>query len=171
MTIDLSTFRRTMSSFASGVTVVTTQHEGRPYGLTISAFLSLSLQPPLILICVDSKTQMSSMLAQTGIFAVNVLSERQQWLSRGFSTRSVERYEHFCHAEYFAGPTGAPILVGCAAYIDCRLQTTYDGGDHTIFIGEVQALDYYDVSPLLYFRGNYHTLAEQHVRELAVVAS
>lgn len=160
MTIDLSVFRRTMGRFASGVTVVTTREETRLYGLTISAFLSLSQDPPLVLISVASTTLVGDVIARTGIFAVNILSEQQQHLSRGFSTCSTERYEHFCHAEYFTRQTGAPILAQSTAYVDCCLVRTCEGGDHTLFIGEVKALDVSDLPPLLHFRGAYHHLCE-----------
>lgn len=157
--IDLADFRRTMGSFASGVTIVTSSYEGTLYALTLSAFVSLSSDPPLVLVCIDKQTAASAFIEQAGIFAVNVLSSDQEQLSRCFASRSQERYESFCHANYTSKVTGAPILEGSVAYADCRLVTTYEGGDHTIYIGQIVALGTGDATPLLYYRGAYHTLA------------
>lgn len=124
-----SNFRRTMGSFASGVTIVATHWEGRNSALTLSAFLSLSQDPPLVLICIDKRTAICSIIEQAGIFAVSVLSQGQEHLSRCFSSRGQERYQHFCHAAYSTKVTGAPILEGAVAYTDCRVVKTCEGGD------------------------------------------
>lgn len=156
--IDLVDFRRTMGSFASGVTIVTSHYQGTFSALTLSAFVSLSCEPPLALICIDKRTAIGSFIERAGIFAVNVLSSDQERLARCFSSRSRERYECFCHANYYSEVTGAPILKGAVAYADCRVVTTYDGGDHTIYIGHIVALGANDADPLLYYRGQYRTL-------------
>lgn len=156
--IDLANFRRTMGSFASGVTVVTSYYEGSSSALTLSAFVSLSYDPPLVLICIDKRTAIGAFIERAGIFAVNVLSEDQERLARCFSSRSQERYECFCHADYDSKVTGAPILKGTVAYADCHVVMTYEGGDHTIYIGRIVALEANDAAPLLYYRGKYWTL-------------
>ena len=100
----------------------------------------------------------SSFIERADIFAVNVLSNDQEWLARCFASCSQERYECFCHANYSSKVTGAPILEGNVAYADCRVVMMYEGGDHTIFIGHIVALGTNDTTPLLYYRGKYCTL-------------
>lgn len=140
MTIDTNFFKRVMGHFLTGVTVVTTCSQGQIGGLTVSSFCSLSLDPPLILVCIDLTSSTLPLLRESKAFAVNILTSQQEYLSSGFATNTPERFEHFCYAPYHAAATGAPILDDSLAFIDARMVAEYPGGDHVILIGEVAAL-------------------------------
>jgi flavin reductase (DIM6/NTAB) family NADH-FMN oxidoreductase RutF len=140
MTIEPAFFRQVMGRFTSGVTVVTTSHNNVIAGLTVSSFASLSLDPPLILICVDQASSTLEILRDSKIFAVNILTAQQVELSRCFATSSADRFEHFCHAPYHIAATGAPIIDDVLAFIDTRLVAEYPGGDHIIFVGQIEAV-------------------------------
>jgi flavin reductase (DIM6/NTAB) family NADH-FMN oxidoreductase RutF len=140
MTIEKDFFRQVMGQFTTGVTVVTTRsHEGLA-GLTVNSFTSVSLDPPLVLICIDLYSTALPFIRASGNFAVNVLTSEQEALSRCFATISAERYEHFCYASYHIASTGSPILDGALAFIDSRIVAEYPGGDHAIFVGHVVAM-------------------------------
>jgi flavin reductase (DIM6/NTAB) family NADH-FMN oxidoreductase RutF len=140
MTIDKVFFRQVMGRFATGVTVVTTRSDKGLSGLTVNSFCSVSLEPPLVLICVDLNSNTLSYIRESGIFAVNILTDQQEHLSRCFATSSAERYEHFCHASFHVAATGSPIIDGTLAFIDTRVVAEYPGGDHVIFVGQVEAM-------------------------------
>lgn len=149
-------FRHVLGHFASGVTVVTTwDADGRPTGLTASAFTSVSLEPPLILVCVDHKAQSYPALRASGRFAVNVLAVEHETLSRRFATTDADKFNG---VGYHPGPLGLPLLPEALAHLECRTVHAYSGGDHTIFVGEVEAAHAHDGEPLLYFRGDYTRL-------------
>jgi flavin reductase (DIM6/NTAB) family NADH-FMN oxidoreductase RutF len=140
MTIEKDFFRQVMGQFATGVTVVTTRSAKGLAGLTVNSFTSVSLDPPLILICVDVYSTALPFIRASGNFAVNILTSEQEAFSRCFATTSAERYEHFCHASYHIASTGSPILDGALAFIDSRIVAEYPGGDHVIFVGHVVAM-------------------------------
>jgi flavin reductase (DIM6/NTAB) family NADH-FMN oxidoreductase RutF len=140
MTIEKDFFRQVMGHFPTGVTVVTTHDQGKPSGLTVSSFASLSLNPPLVLVCVDRASNTLPLFRESKSFAVNFLTAKQVHLSRCFATPSEDRFEHFCHVSYHVASTGAPIIDDVLAFIDARLVAEYPGGDHVIFVGEVEAL-------------------------------
>ena len=140
MAIEKEFFRQVMGHFATGVTVVTTRSQETLAGLTVNAFCSVSLNPPLILICVDLTSTTRLVIRESGVFAVNMLTEKQEDLSRCFATSSAERYEGFCHARYHVAATGAPIIDNTLAFIDARVVAEYPGGDHVIFLGQVAAM-------------------------------
>ena len=160
MSIDPSTFRAVMGRFASGVTVVTTCEGSRRLGITVNAFTSVSLDPPLVLVCIDRSSRLHDVLLKTGIFAVNILSEDQARISTCFASRGKERYENFCNVSSHAEATGAPVFDASLGFVDCRIADVYPGGDHTIVVGRVEALGSADGEPLLYFRSHYLNLAE-----------
>jgi flavin reductase (DIM6/NTAB) family NADH-FMN oxidoreductase RutF len=140
-TIEPGAFRQVMGRFVTGITVVTAATaEGPAAGLTVNSFTSVSLNPPLVLVCVDLTSQLLPTLHASGHFAVNILAGEQEALARCFASRTAERYEQFCHALYHSGTTGSPILVGALASIEARIIAEYPGGDHVIFLGEVVAL-------------------------------
>src|SRR6266581_1783967 len=140
MTIEIDFFRQVMGQFTTGVTVVTTRsHEGLA-GLTVNSFTSVSLDPPVVLICVDLYSTTLPFIRASGTFAVNILTSEQEALSRCFATTSEERYKHFCHASYNIAATGSPILDGGLAFIDSRIVAEYPGGDHVIFLAQVVAM-------------------------------
>jgi flavin reductase (DIM6/NTAB) family NADH-FMN oxidoreductase RutF len=140
MAIEKDFFRQVMGRFATGVTVVTTKYEETLAGLTVNAFCSVSLNPPLILVCVDLNSQAIPLIRASQSFAVNMLTAEQEYLSRCFSTHSEERFDRFCHASYHTAVTGVPILDGSLAFIDARMTAEYPGGDHAIFLGQVVAM-------------------------------
>jgi flavin reductase (DIM6/NTAB) family NADH-FMN oxidoreductase RutF len=140
MTIDKDFFRKTAGQFATGVTVVTTNNQGTLAGLTVNAFCSVSLDPPLILICVDLNSATLPAIRASGIFAVNMLTREQERLSTCFATSSEERYRDFCRASFHTAASGAPVLDEGLAFIDARVVAEYPGGDHIIFLGQVVAM-------------------------------
>ncbi|HEX6289227.1 MAG TPA: flavin reductase family protein [Herpetosiphonaceae bacterium] len=157
MSIDQADFRRVMGHFASGVTVVTTCHEGFCHGITVSSFCSLSLEPPLVLICIDRRVNSHELIERSGMFAINILAEDGEWLSRHFASRELDK---FSKVAYHSGHKGLPLLDGALATIECRLAEKFPGGDHTIFVGEVLRTEVpREGRPLLYFRSGYHQLA------------
>ena len=154
--------RKLRGLFASGVTAVTTALEGRLRGVTVSAFTSVSLDPPLVLIALASENASCEMIAESGIFAANILSDDQEFLSERFAARAPIVNEAFEGVPHHFEATGAPILVGCVAWYDCRVVATYEGGDHMLFVGRVEAIGFGDESrrPLLYFANRYAHLKE-----------
>lgn len=148
-------FRQLMSRFASGITVLTAVDARlRSHGMTVSAFSSLSLDPPLVLVCVDRSATMLEVLDVATHFAVNILAEDQEGLSRRFSLEEMElRFEGVAHS---SGMGGVPVLAGALATLECRRAGRHDAGDHAIFIGEVVggSLDA-AARPLLYYAGAY----------------
>lgn len=158
MAIDARELRNVMGHFATGVTVITTKDAtGKPFGLTANAFSSLSLEPPLVLICVDKKVDCYACFEESKVFAVNFLSEEQEYLSRRFATKGIEKFEG---VTYQIGECGVPVLEGAIGYIECKLASGYDGGDHTIYVGEVQCASAAGDRPLLFFKGQYYRLPQ-----------
>ncbi len=150
-------FRSALGAFATGVTVVTTQGPDHAYGMTANAFSSVSLDPPLILICVISGTEGARTIAGNGVFAVNILSADQEPISRYFASRDRPRgQEAFSAIAHRRAATGSPIIDGATAYLDCRLAACHSAGDHEIFIGEVLAIGLEAASePLIFHGGRY----------------
>jgi flavin reductase (DIM6/NTAB) family NADH-FMN oxidoreductase RutF len=155
MPIDDARFRQAMGYFASGVTVVTTAFGNELYGMTVSSFASLSLNPPLVLICIDKGVPTHDVIKDASCFVVNILEERQEHLSRRFATTTNDKFKGVA---WHSGNLGLPVLANTLAAIECRLHTALDGGDHTIFIGEVVDAEVHEGSPLLYYRRGYHEL-------------
>jgi flavin reductase (DIM6/NTAB) family NADH-FMN oxidoreductase RutF len=153
--IDEMRFRQVMAHFASGVTVVTSVSESRFTGITVSSFASLSLQPMLVLVAIDHRAGSHAAITASGRFAVNILSEGQEYLSRRFASADAAK---FTEGTYTLSPNGVPLLNGALAQIECVLHSALPGGDHTIFVGEVTAAAVNDTRPLLYYRSGYHTL-------------
>ncbi len=150
MPIDPEAFRQVMSQFASGVTVVTTVLDGRHHGLTVSAFTSLSLSPPLVLACIDKRIQAHEFIETSGAFAVNILCADQVELGRRFAGLLPGVTDRFEGLEYATAVTGSPILRDSLGWVDCSLWRRYDGGDHSIFVGEVLQSSTSAGVPLLY---------------------
>lgn len=144
MALDTDFFRKVMGQFATGVTIATTRGQEGVAGLTVNSFTSVSLNPLLVLICVDLRSQALPFFRESGVFAVNILTQEQESLSNCFATSSEERYHYFCHAGYHVAATGSPILDGCMAFLDARITAEYPGGDHAIFLGQIEAMGYGD---------------------------
>lgn len=161
MPVDPDLFRGTLSNWASGVTVVTSRHEDELRGMTASAFCSLSLDPPLVLVCIDRSAIMHEIMSKSHVFAINMLARDQEEVSRVCASRRVEEARRLEGIPYHAEVTGAPVLDGAIGYLDCRVEHAYDGGDHTIFVGRVEAAGARDGEPLLYFRSAYRSLVEE----------
>jgi flavin reductase (DIM6/NTAB) family NADH-FMN oxidoreductase RutF len=159
-----SEFRNTVGSFATGVTVITTRGrdevDADVYGMTANAFSSVSLDPPLILVCVISGTTGAETIERNGVFAVNVLGAHQEPISRFFASKDRPGGQAaFAELPHFSAVTGSPILERAAGYLDCRLTDKHEAGDHLIFIGEVVAIGVDpDVRPLVFHGGQYRAL-------------
>jgi flavin reductase (DIM6/NTAB) family NADH-FMN oxidoreductase RutF len=155
--IEHSEFRRVMGHFATGVSVVTTlRPNGTPCGLTLSALASVSLDPTLLLVCVDRASDSHACIATYGAFAVNVLAEGTgEMIARRFAGKE-DKFQGIAVA---TAATGAPVLTDSLAWMDCRLVQALPGGDHTIYMGEVVAADARPGTPLVYYRGGYGRLA------------
>jgi flavin reductase (DIM6/NTAB) family NADH-FMN oxidoreductase RutF len=152
--------RDALGTFATGVTVITTRGEEHAYGMTANAFSSVSLDPPLVLVCVMSGTEGSNHIEQNGVFAVNILVTEQEPISRYFSSKDRPRgRDAFREIAHRTSITGSPIIEGAAAALDCRVHDAHTAGDHEIFVGEVLALEVNrEVEPLLFFGGQYRLM-------------
>src|SRR5262252_277264 len=157
MAFDPSALRAVMGCFATGVTVITTRDQsGRPYGLTANAVTSLSLEPPLLLICVDRKAETFPHFFDSKIFVLNILAEDQEEVSRRFAKTGGDK---FTGVPCRVGHLDTPILEGTLGHVECRIIETLEGGDHVIHVGEVQHAEARDGRPLLFFRGRYQQMA------------
>lgn len=156
MTVDPIRFRELLGSFATGVAVVTAQDaQGAPVGMTASAIASVSLDPPLLLVCVWEAADFHAVIAQAEHFCLNILAENQEPLSRRFADEIADR---FAAVSWHAHATGVPVLEGTAGHIVCQRQTAHPAGDHTIFVGRVIDGAASDRPPLLHIRGAYRRL-------------
>jgi len=157
MTFDSLTFRRALGCFATGVTVVTARDAaGRNRGITINSFSSVSLDPPLILFCLDKETPSFASYCEAERFAVNVLRAEQHALSIRFATAAADKWNG---VEYDLWPGDLPVLRGCLATLACRQEQVYDGGDHLIVVGRVERLATAGAGdPLIYFRSDYRSV-------------
>lgn len=152
--IDPALFRRLLSRFATGVTVLTTRDAGgNPVGMTASSLVSVSLEPPLISVCVDVSAEMHRVLSASGDFVVNVLAAGQQQLSERFANMPAER--RFEDVAWRRTSSGLIVLEGVLAHIECQRFAEYPLGDHTLFVGRVTGGAASDGEPLLYFRSRY----------------
>jgi len=158
---DAAGFRKVLGCFATGITIITTiAKDGKPVGLTANSFTSLSLDPPLVLFCLDRKVASFESFHSNRHFAVNVLRHDQEQLSRRFATSSIDKFKDLAFDTW---ATGCPILKGCLAAFECDIQQVIEAGDHVIIIGEVSKIEH-DASggrPLLYYRGKYGQIAAE----------
>jgi flavin reductase (DIM6/NTAB) family NADH-FMN oxidoreductase RutF len=154
--IDADTFRSVLGRFASGVTIATARDaEGQDHGMTVSAFCSLSLEPSLVLMCVDHTASMHELLLTHPIVGVSILSSLQEAYSRRFADTDAK---DFAGVPFVRGESGVALLEGALAHLECRLIDHCEGGDHTIFVGEVDHAVARKGRPLLYYRGGYAQL-------------
>ncbi|MEX2245506.1 MAG: flavin reductase family protein [Dehalococcoidia bacterium] len=159
--MDPREFRSVIGHFATGVTVITTAAGEELQGMTANAITSLSLDPMMMLVCVDKDSHTHRVLSAGGVFAVNILSEHQEEVSRLFAKRGGPEVGSLRGQRFTLGTSGAPLLEDCLAYLDCRVRGVLDGGDHSIFLGEVvEARVLSDARPLLFYRGHYHSLTD-----------
>jgi flavin reductase (DIM6/NTAB) family NADH-FMN oxidoreductase RutF len=150
-----------MSRFATGVTIITTRYGEHLHGMTANAVTSLSLDPMLVLVCVDKTADTHDILLKAGFFAVNILARDQEGLALALATKKGDSWTHgLDEVTHHVAETGAPIIDGSIAYLDCRTLTEHHGGDHTIFIGEViEAKELSDNPPLLFYTGRFGNFA------------
>lgn len=149
-------FRAALSRFPSGVTIVTTKDvSGRLHGITVSSFASVSLEPPLILVCIEKTTGSHDALQESGFFVVNVLAEGQEDVSNRFASPIPNKLDEI---EYRIGIGEIPVLSDALVALECRLAYAHEGGDHTIFVGLVEKATIRDENPLVYWNGNYRRL-------------
>lgn len=160
-------FRRVMGRLATGVTIVTTRTDDDVHGTTMSAVCSVSLQPQLVLVCVDHESDIHALIRESGVFAINVLHEEQADLAIELSHKgtpeqqAAHRLENLPHRN---GETGAPLLDDSLAHVECRVENTIEAGDHTIYIGTVIAGDVNSRAdrPLLHYQGRYESLSRDN---------
>ena len=158
-TINDKDFKLAMSKFPSGVVIATTiNNENKRQGFTASAFSSLSLEPPLILVCLANSADCFNAFSTTNKFAVNILGKEQEDLAMKFATKGIEK---FSDDDFDTGSHGLPIIPDCVASLECDVKNTFDGGDHTILVGEVKFLSVNDVQATIWHQGSFNTLAEK----------
>ncbi len=154
--MDPREFRRVLGRFASGVTVVTSAHAGSTYGMTANGFISVSLDPPLVLVSVGNQASLRKVLPRSRCYGVSILSDKQKDLSKHFAGRRKESVE-----VPFVWRHDVPLLDGALAHLVCRVVDEHPAGDHTLYIGRVEYLAYEDGAPLLYYTGTYRYLEVQ----------
>ncbi|HET8925786.1 MAG TPA: flavin reductase family protein [Candidatus Acidoferrum sp.] len=161
LSLTTSEFRKAMSQFATGVTVVTVEHDSNKFhGMTANSFTSVSLDPMLVLICVDHRAKSLPMLNKQKHFGVSVLKKGQEAISEYFArgTHNAETEERLS-IRYRRTPSGIPVLENTLLQLACKTVASHVAGDHTIFVGEIVDAEIHDGEPLLYFRGEYRTIA------------
>lgn len=158
--LDKAAFRYALGHFATGVTVMTTAVDVRLHGMTVSAFASVSLEPPLVLVSVERSTVMHGLLLESGAFAINILGANSEATARFFADNARLNGPEFLKGTYRIGTTGSPLLNEATGYIEATVDGTHEAGDHTIFVGRVVALEVRsEEPPLIYYRSGYRQLS------------
>jgi flavin reductase (DIM6/NTAB) family NADH-FMN oxidoreductase RutF len=156
LSVHPSSFRQALGQFASGVTVVTTRDSsGQALGLTVSAFCSVSLDPPLVLVCIDHRSDANRGVRESGVFAISVLAEGQEEVSRRFAAPGASKLEGFAFEE---GGYALPLVPGALAHVECRVRSFHDEGDHAVWVGEVSHVAVEPGQPLVHHAGAYRRL-------------
>ncbi|MEZ6071493.1 MAG: flavin reductase family protein [Pirellulales bacterium] len=156
MAVSADEFKQALGTLVSGVTVVTLNNAaGAPRGITVTSFTSLSLEPPLVLVCIDHRASVHDDFHVGGRFAVNLLAAEQQSISNQFASSAPDRFAGIAHT---LAPGGSPFIDGAMTSIECRCTAALEGGDHTIFVGEVECTRFNDAEPLLYGQGKYQRI-------------
>jgi len=160
MAVDQEAFKQALRGWASGVTVVTSRSGDRVHGMTVSAFSSVSADPPLVLVCANRSSTTHRMIEEGGVFAVNILAAHQREVSNLFATPNNEdiRLER---VTWTPGETGVPLLDEAVVALECRVTKAYPEGSHTIYVGQVEAVHSNDGEPLVYHRGGYRSLLRE----------
>lgn len=156
--IDTAQFRATMARFTTGVAVVTTIVDGIDHAMTASSFVSLSLEPPLVLVCVERDSRFHEAIAVAEHWGVSFLAEGQQDCARWFATKGRPLEDQMAKVAHRRGSTGIALIDGAIGHVECRTTDIHPAGDHDIVIGHVQTLEQSEGSPLVYFRGRYRGL-------------
>jgi flavin reductase (DIM6/NTAB) family NADH-FMN oxidoreductase RutF len=159
MAVDPEEFRLAMRSWATGVSVVTTKYQDVRHGMTVNSFTSISLTPPLVLVSMEQKTRTHSLVEKSRIFGITILSEHQQTISDCFAGRCGDQENRFANLKTHILLTGAPFVDGGLVDLDCQVVSTFDAGTHTLFLGEVVALQSgKEDLPMIYFSRTYRRL-------------
>ena len=173
MPVDPEMLRAVMRHWPTGVAVLTSRHAGQQHGMTVNSFTSISLEPPLVLACIERIVRTHTLVEQSGVFAISFLREGQAWISDRFAGRDTEHEDRFEGLGTYTAVTGAPILADNLGHLDCVVNAAHLAGDHTIFVAEVVSAavgavwagggadghDHGSLNPLLYFDRGYHRLA------------
>ena len=155
MALDVDAFKQVLGRWTTGVTIVTSRAGDTIHGMTVSAFTEVSLEPPLVLVCAEKSSNTHPVIAEGGVFAVNILARNQAALSDKFASKRDEHLR-FEGVDWTTAETGAPILADTVAALDCRVHAAHDSGDHVIYLGEVLWTRYDPDKPvLLYSSGTY----------------
>ena len=171
MPVDPEALRAVMRHWPTGVAVLTARHAGQVHGMTVNSFTSISLEPPLVLVCIERIVRTHALVEQSRAFAISFLREGQAWISDRFAGRNTENQDRFAGLNTYTAVTGAPILADNLGHLDCVVIAAHPAGDHTIFVAEVASAaegsawptgpaghDHAGLSPLLYFDRGYHHL-------------
>jgi flavin reductase len=158
MPISADEFKSLMRHWVTGVTVVTTPGPDGPHGMTANSFTGVSLDPPLVLVCVDHRTRTHEHLQEAGVFGVHILRADQEELSQRCAGLLGEDGNRIADVPHQTGPLGTPLLDDCLVAAECRITAVYEGGDHTIFLGEVCSVRGGEGEPLLYLNRTYRRL-------------
>ena len=158
---DQQVFRDVIGRFASGVTIITTTVDGAPFGTTASAVSSLSMEPPMVLVCLNKTSETQAAILKAGTFCVNILAEGQQDLAYQFAGKG----DKFANTTYEQGIDGVPVLGGTLAHLECRVAETVTGGTHTVFLAQVATAAGHERAPLTYFRGRFGRLESAREEE------
>jgi len=156
--IDRDRLKQVLRHWVTGVTIVTARHGDQVHGMTVSAFTEVSLAPPLVLVCADKASNTHAVIAAGKVFAVNILADDQAALSNTFASKAAEA-ERFVGLATEVGATGAPLIPGTVASLDCRVVAAHEHGDHVVYVGEVVEARLGDKEPLLYHSGRYGSFA------------
>lgn len=160
MSVSTDAFKEALSRWASGVSVVTTNEGGQLYGITVSSFSSLSLDPPLILACLNKSSRLVEMISQSERFAVSVLAASQEQVSNSFASRGRVPTGDIAELGAVWAPLELPVIDGALAWMACALHTTFEEGDHVVVVGRVEAASVSEeAEPLLYFNRSYRGLS------------
>ena len=157
MAVPADEFKHALRRWPSGVTIVTARVGEKIHGMTVSAFTSVSLDPPLVLVCADKASNTHPLIAGGGAFAAHILAKGQEGLSHRFASKADE-WRRFEGIDWKPGVTGAPILPGAHAVLDCRVVAAHDAGDHVIYVGEVESVALSEAEPLVWYGGRYRAL-------------
>ncbi|BDA79373.1 flavin reductase [Leptospira kobayashii] len=158
MAVSSEKFKKALSLWASGVSVICYESKAKKGGITVSSFSSVSLDPPLVLFCLDKNSPAKEAIESANAFSVNILSSEQKQISADFASSSLDKEEVLAGQNPIRLVTGAPVLNGTLASLDCSLFQILDSGDHWIMIGHVEDSNSNENAPLLYFNRNYHTI-------------
>jgi len=159
MPVATESFRQVLGSFATGVTIVTLKNNDGVHGLTVNAFTSVSLEPPMILICIQKDGDSRTCMAGTDAFVVNILSADQKVLAQRFADSDLDSHERFENLSYRPSQGSIPILDDSLGYLECHIVNQFEGGDHTIFLAQVEnAKINKHKSPLVFYRSTYYQL-------------